>query len=168
MKKIILALMMLALASPAFAQIKKPQITGNIVADTKANLGSGSVGTGSVSSNLLQALDDKFLPDLIYAKKLSDASGNKITGTCYQAWIDIIQKRKTAVTNADGTPMDLPQPRIITDFEKAVELRNALQPESDFMIACSPVANMVKQDMIKFIGVILGGGISLTTLGIGL
>lgn len=163
MKKIILALVMLAVASPAFAQKPKLQLPIDPLGlNQKPLIGSAT------STNLLQALDDKLLPDLLYAKKLSDASGNKITGTCYQAWIDIIQKRKTAVTNADGTPMDLPQPRIITDFEKAVELRNALQPESDFMIACSPVANMVKQDMIKFIGVILGGGISLTTLGIGL
>lgn len=165
MRKIILALMILSLASPAFAQGQKPKIQLPI---DPLGLNQKSLTGGTASTNLLQALDDKLLPDLLYAKKLSDASGNKITGTCYQSWIDIIQKRKTAVTNADGTPMDLPQPRIITDFEKAVELRNALQPESDFMIACSPVANMVKQDMIKFIGVILGGGISLSALGIGL
>lgn len=168
MKRLMIVALALLLTSPAFAQIKKPQITGNLPADIKANLGVGGTSAGSPAGNLLQALDDKLLPDLLYAKKLADASGNKITGVCYQAWIDIIQKRKTAVTNADGTPMDLPQPRIITDFEKAVELRNALQPESDFMIACSPVANMVKQDMVKFIGVILGGGISLSALGIGL
>lgn len=165
MNRIILVLAMVVTASSAFAQgLPKPRL--NLPIDP-LNLNE-KAGTGSVASNLLQALDDKLLPDLLYAKKLADASANKITGVCFQAWIDIIQKRKTAVTNADGTPMDLPQPRIITDFEKAVELRNALQPESDFMIACSPVANMVKQDMVKFIGVILGGGISLTTLGIGL
>lgn len=149
-----------------FAQSPLPKPRLNLPIDP---LGlNEKVGGGSPASNLLGALDDKLLPDLLYAKKLADAAGNKITGNCYQSWIDIIQKRKTAVTNADGTPMDLPQPRLITDFEKAVELRNALQPESDFMIACSPVANMVKQDMVKFIGVILGGGISLTTLGVGL
>lgn len=160
-----LAIVLSLITGPTFAQgLPKPRL--NLPIDP---LGlNEKAGAGSIASNLLQALDDKLLPDLLYAKKLADASGNKITGVCFQAWIDIIQKRKTAVTNADGTAMDLPQPRLITDFEKAVELRNALQPESDFMIACSPVANMVKQDMIKFIGVILGGGISLTTLGIGL
>lgn len=166
MKKLILALLLTLTSASAFAQTPTPRPRLNLPIDP---LGlNEKIGSGSVASNILGALDDKLLPDLTYAKKLADASGNKITSNCYGAWIDIIQKRKNSVTNPDGTPIDLPQPRLITDFEKAVELRNALQPESEFMIACSPVANMVKQDMVKFIGVILGGGISLTTLGIGL
>jgi hypothetical protein len=42
--------------------------------------------------------------------------------------------------NADGTTSDmtLPDPHLVTDFERMVELRNALQPDSPFMTACSP------------------------------
>lgn len=162
-----LAIVFSLLASPAFAQLKKPQITGNIVADTRANLGGGGSSSGS-SPNLLQALDEKILPDLQYALKLALASGSKVTAPCYQAWIDIIQTRQTAVTNADGTVLDLPQPRLITDFEKAVELRNSLQPDSPFMIACSPVASMVKKDIAGFIGLVISGGAGLATLVPGL
>lgn len=161
MKGWIIVLIALGISCPAFAQVK-PRVNLdplNLIPDRPAS-------SGSVASNLLGALDDKLLPDLIYAKKLADAAGVKVTSNCYGAWIDIIQRRKTAVTNADGTPMDLPQPRLITDFEKGVELRMALQPDSAFMLACSPVANMIKQDMIKFIGIILGGGVSLAALGL--
>jgi hypothetical protein len=157
-------------AAMAQTPLKRPQITGNIVDDTKANLGLG--GQSTVASkglnDILGALDDKLLPDLQYALKIATATDSKVTAPCYQAWIDIIQKRKASVANADGSPVDLPNPRLITDFEKAVELRNALQPDSDFMRMCSPVANMVKQDMVKFIGMVLAGGAGLATLVPGL
>jgi hypothetical protein len=62
----------------------------------------------------------------------------------------------------------LPDPHLVTDFEKLVELRNSLQPESPFMIACSPVASMVKKDILGFIGTVIGGGAGLATLVPGL
>lgn len=127
-----------------------------------------SAGSPKGLNDLLGALDVKLLADLQYAKKLSDAAGNKITGNCYAAWIDIIQTRQKAVTDDKGNPVDLPDPHIITDFEKLVELRNALQPEAPFMVACSPVASMVKTDILGFIGKVLGGATALTTLVPGL
>ena len=40
--------------------------------------------------------------------------------------------------------------------------------DSDFMIKCSPVASMVKKDIVGFIGVVLSGGAGLATLVPGL
>jgi hypothetical protein len=156
-----------ALAFPGDARAQLKPLTGNIKNDLGLGGTTRQTGAGALQ-DILGALDDKLLPDLLYAKKLADAAGSKVTGPCYQAWIDIIQTRKTAVTNADGTPMDLPNPRLITDFEKAVELRNALQPDSEFMLRCSPVASMVKSDIIGFIGKVLAGGAGLATLVPGL
>lgn len=118
--------------------------------------------------NILKALDAAVLPDLQYALKLAKASGSKVTAPCYEVWIGLIQARQKAVSNDDGSEMPLPNPRVITDFEKAVAIRNALQPDSDFMIKCAPVAGMVKKDILSFIGVILGGGVGLGTLVPGL
>lgn len=154
--------------------IKRPQITGDVVADTKANLGLGGSGgglrssSGSPLNNILGALDDVLLPDLQYALKLAQASDSKVTAPCFQAWIDIINKRKVALTNADGTAVELPNPRLFTDFEKAVELRNALQPDSSFSIACAPVILMVKLDILSFMGKVIGGGAGLAALVPGL
>lgn len=125
------------------------------------------VGAGSPLGNLLGALDAKLLPDLQYALKLADASGSKVTAPCYKAWIDIINTRQAAVKEGDAE-VPLPTPHLITDFEKLVELRNSLQPDSPFMIACSPVASMVKKDIIGFIGTVISGGAGLATLVPGL
>lgn len=162
----VLALLILgALAFPGDAMAQLKPLTGNIRNDLGISRPSGQAGAAPLQ-DLLGALDDKLLPDLQYALKIATASSNDITAPCWQAWIDIIQTRQKAVTNADGTPMDLPNPRLITDFEKAIELRNALQPESKFMRMCSPVANMIKQDVIAFIGKVLAGGAGLAMLGL--
>lgn len=117
---------------------------------------------------LLGALDDKLLPDLQYALKLAEASGSKVTAPCYQAWIEIIQTRKQAVKGDDGQELPPPNPGVVTKFEKMVELRNALQPDSNFMVKCSPVASMVKKDIAGFIGIVISGGAGLATLVPGL
>lgn len=118
--------------------------------------------------DLLGALEEQLLPDLKYALNLATKSNNKVTGPCYAAWIAIIEARQSANLDDKGNPMTPPTPGLITKFEKLVELRNALQPDSDFMVKCSPVASMVKSDIRKFIGLVLSGGAGLAALGIGL
>ena len=133
---------------------------------------TGVKATGDVPFDLLKALDKALLPDLQYAQKLALATGSKVTAPCYQAWIDMINTQQTAVQtkNADGTTTDIvaPDPHLVTDFERMVELRNALQPDSPFMTACSPVANMVKMDVTNFMGIVISGGAGLATLVPGL
>jgi hypothetical protein len=128
--------------------------------------------TGAPVTDIQNFMNAKFLPDLQYALKLAQASKNNITADCYQAWIDIITTQQTAVQtkNPDGTTTDLPMPdpHVITEFEKLVELRNALQPESPFMVKCSPVASMIKKDIADFMGIVITGGAGLATLVPGL
>lgn len=149
--------------SPASAQIRK---------NSPINLDPLGLTDRSSKSDpvesILGALDDKLLPDLQYALKLATASGSRVTAPCYQAWIDIITVRQKAVKAEDGTDLPMPSPAIITKFEKIVELRNSLQPDSEFMVKCSPVASMVKKDIVGFIGIVLSGGAGLATLVPGL
>lgn len=167
MRKLFVIILML-LAGPAWAQnFPRPRpLTGNLGNDLAA--ATGRTLTGAPVTDLQNFFNSKLLPDLQFALKLATASKNNITGDCYQAWIDIIQTQQTAVKNADGTDVPMPDPHIITEFEKLVELRNALQPESQFMIKCSPVASMVKKDIAGFIGIVLSGGAGLATLVPGL
>lgn len=148
----------------AYAQdaVLKRIVSGNAAAATSSS------GAAGVPRDLLGALDEKILPDLQYAKAMADATGSKVTGGCYGAWISIILSRQQALKGTDGQAISQPEPHLISDFERAVELRNALQPTSDFSIACSPVANMIKKDILSFIGVVMGGGAGLSLLGIGL
>jgi hypothetical protein len=153
--------------SPALAQ--QPKLTGNIVKDIQTATGRApSPLTGAPVTDLENALNAKFLPDLQYALKLATAANNKVTAPCFQAWIDIITTQQKAVQDANGADLPMPDPHVITEFEKLVELRNALQPESDFMLKCSPVASMVKLDIAKFMGVVITGGAGLATLVPGL
>jgi len=109
-------------------------------------------------------LDGKLLPDLQYAKGLADANHNDLTSACWSAWIDLINTNENAVKNPDGSTQDPPDPHLITTLERAIDIRNALQPSAPFMRACSPVANLVKTDVLNFIGQVVGGGLSLTKL----
>jgi hypothetical protein len=169
-KPVVLAAVILgslfAFSGDAHAQIKLKPLTGDVGVDL--GLKKPSAITGNPLSDIIGALDAKLLPDLNYALKLANASGSKVTGPCYQAWIDIINVRQKAVTADDGSPIDLPTPHLVTDFEKLVELRNSLQPDSEFMIKCSPVASMVKKDIVGFIGIVISGGAGLATLVPGL
>lgn len=159
-----------AFPGDASAQGKPLSLTGNIVRDIAAANPSRtqSALTGSPLNDIIGALDAKLLPDLQYALKLANASGSKVTGPCYQAWIDIINVRQKAVADEQGAPLPMPDPHLVTDFEKLVELRNSLQPDSEFMIKCSPVASMVKKDIVGFIGIVISGGAGLATMVPGL
>ena len=164
---------LLASAS-ARAQGRLHPLTGDPIRDIRGAIEqqTGVKTTGDVGFDLLKMLDAKLLPDLQYAQKLADANGNKLTSACWGAWIGVIQTNQSAVqtTNTDGTKTDMavPDPHLITDLERAIDIRNALQPESPFMVACSPVANLIKTDVLNFIGQVVGGGLSLTKLVPGL
>jgi len=170
----ILLIVALVIAGPTMAQSRKPIQQFDLGQKIKDDFSkaTGVQATGDVPFDLLRALDAKLLPDLQYAMLLAKATNNNITAVCYQAWIDMITTQQAAVQtkNADGTTTDvpIPDPHIITDFERMVELRNALQPDSKFMTSCSPVANLIKQDVISFMGKVISGGAGLATLVPGL
>lgn len=166
---ILLALVLGAMAFPsdAMAQSPKPRPQVTFPIDP-LGLNKPGAQTGDIGYDLLKALDAKLLPDLSYALLLAKATGSNVTAGCYQAWIDMITIQQTAVKDSTGAEIAAPDPHLVTDFERMVELRNALQPDSKFMVACSPVANMVKQDVIKFMGIVISGGAGLATMVPGL
>lgn len=168
MRKLILILAALLVAAPALAQPeprsqpRKGPIATAI--ENKINLG----GSGDVADDLLGALESKLLPDLKYALNVANGSGDTLTAPCWTAWIAMIEARNKANVDDQGNPLPLPDPALITKFQKLMDIRNALQPTSPFMRACSPVAGVVNSDIRKFIGLILTGGAGLAAMGIGL
>jgi hypothetical protein len=174
MKRLWLFLALLMISSSAFAQTKKPLLTGDPIKDLqsiKADVqgdftkATGVKATGDLGYDILKMLDAKVLPDLQYAKKLADANGNSLTSACWAAWITIIETNQGAVTDpTTKAVIDPPDPHILVDLQRAIDIRNALQPSSPFMVACSPVANLIKTDVQNFIGQVLGGGLSVAKL----
>jgi hypothetical protein len=163
-RKLIIAMLALVLSTSAYGQTKRPdpltQFNNKLKQDFTKQ--TGVPATGDLPFDLLQALDAKLLPDLEYALALAKATGSNVTAPCYQAWIDIITTQQTAVGGT--SPIALPSIHLVTDFERLVEIRNALQPSAPFMTACSPVANMVKMDVVQFMGVVISGGAGLATM----
>lgn len=178
MLKLILVLLALLITSPSFAQPDRstPAPRPRIQLPDPLNLRGGGGGPISQALNrdndgdndLLGALEDKLLPDLKFALNIARANNNELTGDCWAAWIAMIEARQKANVDEQGTPLTMPEPALITKFQKLVDIRNALQPTSPFMRSCSPVITMVKSDVRKFIGAILTGGFGLAAMGIGL
>ncbi len=129
---------------------------------------NNKLGSDAGDNDLLGALEAQLLPDLKFALNIARANGNDLTGDCWASWINMIEARQKANLDANGNPLDIPDPALITRFQKLVDIRNALQPTSPFMRACSPVITMVKSDVRKFIGLILTGGFGLAAMGVGL
>lgn len=163
----------IALASPALAAPKTKST------DLSSQLRKGPIATaienrinpgtsGDAGNDLLGALEGKLLPDLKYALNVANGSNDTLTAPCWSAWITMIEARQKANLDDQGNEIPMPDPALITKFQKLMDIRNALQPTSPFMRACSPVAGVVKSDIRKFIGLILTGGAGLAAMGIGL
>lgn len=144
------------------SQLRKGPIATAI--ENKLNPGA----SGDAGSDLLGALEAKLLPDLKYALNVASGSNDTLTAPCWSAWITMIEARQKANVDDQGNELPMPDPALITRFQKLMDIRNALQPTSPFMRACSPVAGVVKSDIRKFIGLILTGGAGLAAMGIGL
>lgn len=173
-RTLILALALIAGIAPAIAQTKQvPRLFQPRTDAAAAPSGTQRGGLlsrlgGDDDSDLLSALEAKLLPDLKFALNIARANGNDLTGDCWAAWIAMIEARQKANVDEQGNAIEMPDPAVITKFQKLVDIRNALQPTSPFMRSCSPLVTMVKSDIRKFIGMILTGGFGLAALGVGL
>ena len=155
-------------STQAYAQ-KAPQVTGNLFKDIAANNANGvTPGQGIEAS--VSKLKDVSLVDIQYAKALADAIGtprSKIRSTCYGAWIKVIQQSQGLTAGEGGKPLGpLPDPSLFSHFEQSVEVIDNLQPDSEFMVACQPAANLLKQSIFQFIATAVGGVATAGALGI--
>lgn len=164
-------LMFLFGSGDVHAQLRKPQVTGNIIEDIKANNAAGVTPGQGVEASVAK-LKDVALVDIQYAKALADAIGtprSKIRATCYGAWIKVIQQSQGLTAGDGGKPLGAPpDPSLFTHFEQGVEVIDNLQPDSEFMVACQPAANLLKQSIFQFIATAVGGVSSAGLLGLGI
>ena len=110
-------------------------------------------------NQLHQKLQQVTLADLEAADKIALAHGNQISHACWQAWMTEIKADLNANLGPDGKPIDIPSPHLIVDFERMIDLSNALQPNSAFSVACAPLAQQVKMNMFNLIGAAAAGSL---------
>lgn len=112
------------------------------------------------------------LADLQYAKALADAAGTpggKMRSACYAALIAVNQQANGAgLKDASGNPITPPNPAVVTGFEQAEQVVEALQPTSNLVVACAPVANALKLSVAQVLAMAVTGGASLAALGVAL
>jgi len=100
-------------------------------------------------------------PDLQYAKALADSAAtpnSKLRSACYAAIIAANQQASGAnLKNADGSPMPVPNPDLITKLEQAAELVDNLQPTAPVISGCAPAANAVSVSVLTFVNAIATG-----------
>jgi len=157
MNKLFIIIILFLISGPAFAQLRKPQITGNIVEDTKANLGISS-GKAAPSPDLISKIQQVALADLEAASADAKATGDTVAAPCYDAWITLIKAQQSV--NAGS----MPDPHVITFFQRDRDLVNALRPGSPMKVACAPLAEELKQDVLTLLSKIAGGALTMPAL----
>lgn len=159
MKKLIgLALVIVGLGmwacAPAFAQ--QPKQGFQLPIPLRPLGQTSGPATVTTPSQLFADIQRATVADLQYAINIAKAQNNKLTESCWSAWLMMIQNDQNA-NLANGAAVAPPEPHVITDLERVIDLANALEPSSPFVVACAPLANQVKMNVAKFIASAVGG-----------
>jgi hypothetical protein len=168
MRRIALAILCLALAAmPAHAQTKPPQIKLPIPLPGEQSEPAASLPS---PAELWQQIINKDLPaDLNYAKALADNAAtpnSKLRSQCYAALITAnAQANGANLKNADGSPMTMPDPALISHGEQAMELIDNLQPTAPVVSSCAPAANALKIGALNFISLVTTGAVLKAVTG---
>jgi len=153
--KLFIVLILFLISAPSFAQTR-PQLTGRPIEDIKAAVGGRQAE--AAAPDLISKIQQVALADLQAATADAKATGDSIASNCYDAWIALINAQQTAQGAA------LPEPHIITAFQRNRDLVNALRPGSPLKVACAPFAEELKQDVITLLSKIAGGALTLPAL----
>ena len=152
--KVILAIILLLLPTVSLAQ-NRP-LTGRPIEDIKAAVDGKR--SEAAAPDLISKIQQVALADLQAATADAKATGDSIASNCYDAWIALINAQQTAQGAA------LPEPHIITAFQRNRDLVNALRPGSPLKVACAPFAEELKQDVITLLSKIAGGALTLPAM----
>lgn len=167
MKRIILILAALLIATPALAQ--RADDMARTTAAKKGlpiplpidplGLNKSAGATGNPLLDIIGAFDTKLEPDLTVALAMATNTKNDLTMKCWAVWLDQIHARQNAMKDAQGNPITMPDPHILTDFERIMEIRAALDPSGPFSQACLPIALRIQMDIQQMLGAVATGGI---------
>lgn len=162
--RIIIVLLALLISGNAYAQIKKPSDVirdlsqRNDINNPARPAAESFPGIGS-PDDLVDKLKKLVLADFIYAKALSDNTGNKVTGACWGAWVDLLTKQQQELKDSAGNVLTQPDPHLITDVEKLSELIQSLQQGGPIQVGCGAFADAMRMSVRQLIGGILSGGV---------
>jgi hypothetical protein len=108
-------------------------------------------------ASVIEQIRSVVLDDLRTASTEAKAMNDTIAAQCYDAWIAFAEARQTTLSNGGN-------PGVVTKFQRARDFVNAMRPGSGIKIACAPLAEELKSDVIGLLGKIAGGALSAGTL----
>ena len=108
-------------------------------------------------ANLIEQIRAVALADLQAASTEAKAMNDAVAAQCYDAWIAFAEARQTTLGSGAS-------PGVVTTFQRARDFVNAIRPGSGIKVACAPLAEELKQDVIGLLGKIAAGGLSVGTL----
>ncbi len=149
MRKFFIVVALAVVSTQASAQAPhfvKP--TGNLLQDIRA---SNETPPPTATPDLVSKIQQVALADLKAASADAKATGDLVSAPCYDAWITLIEAQEKAKGDA------LPDPAIITHFQRNRDLVNALRPGSPLKTACAPLAEELKQDVMTLLSKVAGG-----------
>lgn len=162
------------LASPSYAQVRRPAVTGHLGADIAKDLQGGTTAAPSIAGVTLTGDITKDGPkiwaailaansaDLTYAAAMATAAGTPASATrlqCLDAIIKVnAQAAGASLVGADGkTPLVKPDPHAISDIESVAELVDNLSPQGALYTSCAGAATMFKTNVLALINAIVTG-----------
>ena len=181
MKKFLVALLLLTLAGPAFAQKATTKPTDCLPIDPRPSCQNGlfnpsSPGgavklTGNINADM-QALWAKIIAlsnaDLQYASALAgsaNTNASKVRKQCFDAIIAINQQANGAnLKNADGTAMTKPDPDVFTSVEQFAEVIDNLSPQGPLFTSCAGAAQLARTSTLQFIAAAVTGVVGITAI----
>lgn len=113
-------------------------------------------------SQLLSQLQAMSLADLQSAQADAVAQKDTVASGCYGAIITIVSAQQAAL-NAQS---NLTSPHLVTDFQHVRDFAKALQSDSPLSVACAPLANEVKMDVLNLVAGITAGTLTLSSFGL--
>ena len=185
--RIFIVIILFLISAPAFAQLKKPQITGNVIEDTKVNLGIKPANeaptlTGDPIADLHNAIKKGGAKLIVHLKQqyaLASSLGSDgtavdpIAAPCAKALVPIVDlvingPKPATIPAGDSMVLTTDEQTIalntsepdgpIVAIEKIRILRRAIQSDS-LNTACGPLV----QDEVKQAKNLMGGITSLIT-----
>lgn len=157
--KILTIFVVICFASLANAQTRSPPKfcdPANLLPGCQPNPSGGN--TNGISGDIISKIQSVALADLEAASADAKATGDTVSAPCYDAWIKLITAQQTAQA------VGMPDPHLITSFQRTRDLVNALRPGSPMKVACAPLAEELKQDVIALLGKIATGAITAPAL----
>ena len=173
MKKLIIVIVCL-LSTSAFAQIKKPHITGNPLQDIQSDINDAKSGTQTVpasgAGDILSQLRAKFTADVtsdlnsalalarqvpaactatpVNVTNISCAPADTTAIPCYQALISL-----NGVINSYTPPPE--KPHVISDLEQLRIVARTVQ-STNFKDACAPLVQDIQSQANQLVASVLG------------